>query len=78
MTVSISIHDSRLVALEAKLSRLMRYHRQNVFLDNEAAADRHCRALRRLKSCQTFRAVCGRNKEAEDHRRSEELLRMYA
>ena len=63
--------------LEEKLTRLRRYHRQNVFNDG-ANGDRHARALRRLGRTKTMQDLLRKVREAEDHRQSERLLRMYA
>lgn len=63
--------------LEAKLTRLRRYHRQNVFNDG-ADGDRHARALRRLGKTQTMRNLLKANRDAEEHRASEKLLRLWA
>ena len=60
----------------AKLNRLIRYHRQNVF--NETQGDAHFRALMRLKKSKTFAAYCQQNRDADLHRKSERLLSAYA
>ncbi len=64
--------------IESKLDWLLRYHRQNIFDNCEAAAERHARALRRLKATATFKAACETRANADNHRSSERLLRMYA
>jgi len=61
-----------------KLDRLLRYHRQNVFDACALKADRHERALKRLKKTKTYVALCEENREAERHRASMRLLRTYA
>jgi hypothetical protein len=74
----LNAYDKRLVELAPKAECLVRLHRQNVWHDDVAAADRHCRALHRVKKSATFRALCQRN---DDHCRwlhSERLLSMYA
>lgn len=64
--------------MENKLERLLWYHRANVFDDNEAVADRHVRALRRLKRTATYRAMVKRRADDDAYRASERFLSMYA
>lgn len=61
-----------------KLDRLLRYHRRHVFDACEAKAERHERALKRLKKTKTYVALCEENREAERHRASMRLLYTYA
>jgi len=63
---------------QTKLARLVRYHRQNVFNDDDKAARRHERALRRLKSTPMARAIYAEQAAHADWRASERLLRMWA
>ena len=63
--------------MENKLEKLLRYHRQNVFNDG-ASGNRHERALKRLKKTKTYIAMCERNREDDNHRRSMRLLQSYA
>ncbi len=60
-----------------KAQRLLRYHRQNVFHDCEATADRHARAARRIKASRTFQEYMASNESAARHRASERLLSRY-
>lgn len=60
-----------------KLEKLLRYHRQNVFVDG-AEGERHARALRRLKATPTARAIFAARANDSRHRASERLLRLYA
>lgn len=62
----------------AKLELLLRFHRQNVFDDDAAKADRHHRALLRLKRTQTFRAMCAQTEARAYKRASDRLLSLYA
>lgn len=62
--------------LTDKLTRLLRFHRQNVF--NEHNGDAHHRALLRLKRTQTYQAMCQANRDAADYRKSMRLLSTYA
>ena len=62
----------------AKLERLLRYHRQNVFHANDFTADCHSRALGRLKVSKTFAEMCRENEAVSRYRHSERLLSMYA
>lgn len=78
MTPKFEPYDNRLMDLESKMSRLLRYHRQNVWDDDVAKADRHTRALHRLKMSMTFRAMAYRNESEAAQRRSDALLRLYA
>lgn len=64
--------------MTTKLRRLLTYHRRHVFDDDHARADRHYRALCRLRRTRTFIEMCERNRQAEAHRASERLLRLYA
>lgn len=62
----------------AKLERLLRMHRQNVFHDDAARGARHERALHRLKRTATFRAMCSARADHAAYVASERLLRLYA
>ena len=62
--------------MEAKLEKLLRYHRQHVF--DDITGDLHERALRRLKRTRTFKDICERRQDAARYRSSERLLRAYA
>lgn len=64
--------------MQTKLERLLRYHRQNVFHDDDATADRHSRALRRLQASATFKAMCEADRQARALRFSDRLLSLYA
>ena len=59
--------------LQAKLERLLRYHRQRVFDSN---GDAHHRALLRLKKTKTFAAMTALNREAASIRLGERLTAM--
>lgn len=61
-----------------KLNRLLRYHRANVFDADESKADRHERALKRLKKTKTYIALCAENSARADEARSNRLLSLYA
>jgi len=43
--------------IKAKAERLMRWHRQNAFDDNDAKADRHARAIQRIVKTITWRTI---------------------
>ena len=62
--------------MQAKLERLLRYHRQHVF--DEKTGDAHTRAILRLKKTKTFKAMCERNDAMDRQRASERWLSMYA
>ena len=61
-----------------KLERLLRFHRQNVFVEDEQVADRHHRALLRLKKTRAFREMCQARKAHSDWVGSEAMLRRWA
>jgi hypothetical protein len=60
--------------MERKLQRLLRFHRWNVF--NEENGDSHYRALMRLKRTKTFIALCENRRERAAIRKGEALERM--
>jgi hypothetical protein len=60
---------------EAKLDRLLRYHRQRVFDANGAA---HERAIRRLKATPTARRIFQARADALSHEQGQRLLYLYA
>jgi len=62
--------------MQAKLEKLLRYHRQRVF--DDITGDLHERALKRLKRTRTFKYMCERRQDEARHRSSERLLRAYA
>lgn len=62
--------------MQAKLEKLLRYHRQNVF--DEKTGNLHARAIMRLKRTRTFKDMCQRNEDAARQRASERWLSMYA
>jgi hypothetical protein len=64
--------------MREKLQRLLRHHRNNVFHEDQATADAHHRALRRLKRTRTYIAMCESSRADAEYRASERLLRMYA
>ena len=64
--------------MQSKLERLLRYHRQNVFDKCDLVADRHSRALRRLRATYTFKAMCQGSEDAQRYRASERMLSLYA
>jgi histone deacetylase complex regulatory component SIN3 len=61
-----------------KLEKLLRYHRQNIFHENDFVADCHFRALGRLKASQTFKDMCRYNEDAARQRRSTYMLSLWA
>ena len=61
-----------------KLEKLLRYHRQNVFDNDIAKADRHERALKRLKKTQSYKDMCKARREYSDSLKSDRFLYMYA
>ena len=62
--------------MQAKLEKLLRYHRQRVL--DDITGELHERALKRLKRTRTFKDMCERRQDAARHRLSERLLRAYA
>jgi hypothetical protein len=62
--------------MQAKLEKLLRYHRQHVFDDK--TGDAHERAIVRLKRTRTFKDMCQRNDDAARQRVSDRWLSMYA
>ncbi len=64
--------------MEAKLERLLRFHRSNAFSDNPAEEARHDRALARLKRTATYRAMVETRAAHSAYLESERLLRMWA
>lgn len=64
--------------LQSKLDKLMQLHRRHVFDNDDNSADRHYRALLRLKQTKTFRSQCEKNRMESDYRKSQRLLSMYA
>lgn len=61
-----------------KLEKFLRYHRQNVFHENDFVADCHSRALGRLKASQTFKDMCRDNEDCARQRHSDRMLSLWA
>lgn len=58
--------------MESKLTRLLRWHRQNVF--NESDGEAHSRAIARLKNTATARRIFEARAEMARHRAGQRLL----
>ena len=62
--------------LTKKAERLIRYHRQHAF--DERSGDMHTRAIIRIKTTKIWQDISRKNRDNEEYRKSEMLLRMYA
>ena len=61
-----------------KLNQLLRYHRANVFHENDFVADCHSRALRRLKNTRIFKDEMEKRDGHAKHVAGQKLLYTYA
>ena len=73
-----ALQETAKLTLARKLEKLLRYHRQNVFHENDFVADCHSRALGRLKASQTFKDMCRDNEDAARQRRGAYMLSLWA